>query len=91
MLYDHFGFRVMCDGLGCLVILYALFYFFSCSGCEAISSTCKRRRNQGRKQSEIEVISEVAHGIRHSSRLFNPVISQRQNRAMWTLSWIKRS
>lgn len=91
VLYDHCGFRVMCDCLGGLVILYGIFYFFTCNGFEAISSTCARRRNKGRKQSEVEVISEVAHGIRHSSRLFNPVISQRQNRAMSTLSWIKRS
>ena len=81
----------MCDVVGGISIVFSIVYFFACSGWEGFKSSFNRRENRGRQMSEIEALTESAYGIRHSSQLKFPIITQKSARAMNQLSYIKRA
>ena len=45
-IYQVAGFRVMCDVIASVVILYAFIYLFGAQGCQAYKQTCVNFRNR---------------------------------------------
>jgi len=91
VIYQVVGFRVLCDIIGAMCLIFLIAYFIAANGCDALSQTCKNYRNRNKEKSEVEKLAEEALDFRYSAALKTSVISSKKARLLSSLSQVVRS